>query len=65
MSPLGVFDGTVTLITAPESPQAPGPTQFATVSFSVPPVTDIDRLATSPQDALFSTFDQLPPRSYL
>ena len=37
VSPLGVLAGTVTLTTAPESPQADGPPQLATVSLTMPP----------------------------
>jgi len=44
-----VSDGTVTLITAVESPQVPRPAQLATVSFSMPPSTLMVRLATEPQ----------------
>ena len=65
MSPLGVLAGTVTLTTAPESPQADGPPQLATVSLTVPPLTVMLRLPMSAQSASFSTLLQLPPRSYL
>ena len=55
----------MTLITAVALPQADGPPQLATVSFTVPPFTLMLRLLMSAQSAFFSTLLHEPPRSYL
>src|ERR1700683_3982376 len=65
VSPLGVSEGTVTLITAWAGPHPFGPAQLATESLTVPPFTDMERLLTLPQLAVSSTLAQLPPSVYL